>query len=277
LGKRFLLWTSRHPNNTNLNMYKLIIILLFLLPATSGFALSSTIKIKKNQVPLHLKVDSSKLTVRHLDTAAINKYRSDPAFNYVVKKASMNWWDRFWIWVWELWDSFWQWVGHIIAGLFGHFHLGRHAGSVIEFILIGLAVVFIVYFILLLIGIDFLKLFKKKQASIEIPYTESLENIHQINFEEAIDNAISVKDYRLAVRLLYLRSLRQLSEAGLINWKIEKTNNAYLNELKDEEQRRRFSIVTRQFEYVWYGDFPVDGNSFSNINAFFLEFKNYLP
>ena len=250
---------------------------MFLLSADTGVASSSSVKIKFTKAPLHLKIDSSKFAIRHLDTAAINKYKSDPAFNYVVKKTTMTWWDLFWRWVWELWDSFWQWVGHLLAALFGHIHLGGHAVSILEFILIGLAVAFVVYLILLLIGIDFLKLFKKKQAGIEIPYAESLENIHQINFDEAIDNAISVKDYRLAVRLLYLRSLKQLSDAGLINWKIEKTNSAYLNELKDEEQRRRFSIVTRQFEYVWYGDFPVDGNSFSNINAFFLDFKNYLP
>jgi hypothetical protein len=258
-------------------MYRLFIILMFLFFAGTEVALSSSVKIKFTKAAQHIKIDSSKFAVRHLDTAAINKYKSDPAFNYIVKKSAMTWWDRLWRWIWELWDSFWQWVGHLLAALFGHISLGKHAGSVLEFILIGLAVAFVVYLILLLIGIDFLKLFKKKQASIEISYAESLENIHQINFDEAIDNAISVKDYRLAVRLLYLRSLKQLSDAGLINWKIEKTNSTYLNELKDDEQRRRFSIVTRQFEYVWYGDFPVDGNSFSNINAFFLEFKNYLP
>ena len=258
-------------------MYKLFIILMFLYFAGTGIASSSAVKIKFTKAPLHLKIDSSKFAIHHLDTVAINKYKSDPAFNYVVKKATMTWWDLFWRWVWELWDSFWQWVGHLLASLFGHINLGKHAAPILEFILIGLAVAFIVYLILLLIDIDFLKLFKKKQAGIEIPYAESLENIQQINFDEALDNAISVKDYRLAVRLLYLRSLKQLSDAGLINWKIEKTNSAYLNELKDEEQRRRFSIVTRQFEYVWYGDFPVDGNLFSNINAFFLDFKNNLP
>jgi hypothetical protein len=134
----------------------------------------------------------------------------------------------------------------------------------------------IVYIIFKLIGIDLLCIFKKNPSTIEVPYTESIENIHEINFDEAIENALLIKDYRLAVRLLYLRSLKQLSDSNLINWKLGKTNTAYLNEIADAEQRRQFSIVTRQFEYVWYGDFPVDGQSFQNINAIFQEFKNRL-
>jgi hypothetical protein len=46
-----------------------------------------------------------------------------------------------------------------------------------------------------------------------------------------------------------------------------------LNELADMDQRQSFSVLTRQFEYVWYGDFPVDSRSFQNINTLFHDFK----
>jgi hypothetical protein len=35
-------------------------------------------------------------------------------------------------------------------------------------------------------------------------------------------------------------------------------------------------LLTRQFEYVWYGDFFVDGQSFQNINTLFQDFKQML-
>ncbi len=219
------------------------------------------------------RTESSKIQLREFEKTAIDKYRKDPAFDYAEHKTDITWWDRFWQWIWDIWTSFWNWVAYILQKIFGSINAGRHAASVFRIIIIALAVAAIIYAIFRLAGIDLLKLFRKNEAIIEVPYSESLENIHQINFDEAIENALSVKDYRLAVRLLYLRTLKQLSDANLIKWQIEKTNTAYLNELTDAEQRRKFSIVTRQFEYVWYGNFPLDGQSFQNISNYFQDFK----
>jgi len=257
-------------------MFKPAFIFLMML-MLSGPVFSSPKKpLVKLPSPIHFVTDSSKIYLRHFDSTAMAKYRDDPAFNYTADKQANTWWDRFWQWVWDVWTGFWNWIGRLLARLFGHVHLGRSAFSAMKVVLLLLAVTLIVFIISRLAGIDLLRSIRKNQPVDQVPYSESLENIHQINFDEAIENALTVKDYRLAVRLLYLRSLKQLSDANLINWRIEKTNSAYLNELTDVEQRRRFSIVTRQFEYVWYGDFPVDGQSFNSINSFFQEFKQAL-
>jgi hypothetical protein len=253
------------------------ILLISLMFAGQGYALSSG-KANKSKAVVHhqLKIDSSQVNVRLFDTTAIVKYHKDPAFNYAEKNTTLTWWDHFWIWVWDVWRNFWDWVASVFQRLFGSIRAGKQAASVFKYVIIGMAAVLIVYLIFKLIGIDLLRIFKKNPATIEVPYTESIENIHEINFDEAIENALLVKDYRLAVRLLYLRSLKQLSDSNFINWKLGKTNSTYLNEIADAEQRRQFSIVTRQFEYVWYGDFPVDGQSFQDINTIFQEFKNRL-
>ena len=112
--------------------------------------------------------------------------------------------------------------------------------------------------------------------NIDIPYSESLENIHQITFDEEIEKALGQRNYRLAIRLLYLSTLKQLNDANFIQWQVDKTNSAYVNELTDAERRQSFSVLTRQFEYVWYGDFFIDGPSFQNINALFQDFKQLL-
>ena len=108
---------------------------------------------------------------------------------------------------------------------------------------------------------------------VEVPYSESLENIHEINFDEEIEKAVALHNYRLAVRLLYLKCLKQLSDRNLIQWKIDKTNSAYIYELSDPNQRQTFSRLTRQFEFVWYGNFAIDQQAFGNINQMFQDFK----
>jgi len=97
-----------------------------------------------------------------------------------------------------------------------------------------------------------------------------------MNFDAEIEKAISRHDFRLAVRLLYLKCLKQLSDKELIRWQIDKTNAAYIYELTDPVQKQTFGLLTRQFEFIWYGDFPIDKDTFSKINALFQNFKNHL-
>jgi hypothetical protein len=115
-----------------------------------------------------------------------------------------------------------------------------------------------------------------KSRKTPLAYTESTENIHEINFDEEIEKAIASHNYRLAVRLLYLRSLKQLSDNGLIQWQPEKTNSVYVYELNNPSVRQSFVSLTRQFEYVWYGGFNIDGAAFGNINQLFQNFKKQL-
>jgi hypothetical protein len=145
---------------------------------------------------------------------------------------------------------------------------------IVKYVALSAAVAGIVFAIFKMIGVDLSFLFRRKSKAVPIPYSESLENIHDINFDGAIEEAISKHNYRLAVRLLYLKCLKQLSDASLIKWQPEKTNNSYLNELADADQKAVFGSLTRRFEYVWYGEFPIDEQAFSRINLQFQEFKS---
>ncbi len=126
------------------------------------------------------------------------------------------------------------------------------------------------------LGIDPIKLWRGEAKKINFPYSESLENIHEINFDDEIEKTVSQRDYRLAVRLLYLKCLKQLSDTHLIQWQIDKTNSAYIYELTDPLQKQTFGLLTHQFEYIWYGDFPIDQQAFVTINQLFQNFKTQL-
>ena len=144
---------------------------------------------------------------------------------------------------------------------------------IIKYIFIAAGLAAIVLLVFKLAGIDMLHIFRRRSMQAEVPYSESLENIHEINFDAEIEKAIAQHNYRLAVRMLYLRCLKQLSDADLIKWQIDKTNSTYINELNNTEQRKVFKTLTLQFEYVWYGEFIIDAAVFKNINTLFQDFK----
>jgi hypothetical protein len=253
----------------------LSLILLFI-SLNASFAAPKPAKIvhkhaKAAAKPAILVVDTSNIAVRHLSQAALDKYRSQPDFQYKETNASTSAWDRFWSW-------FWHWLRSLLQFKPAKGHPSMTAMRVIltilEYVIIAGAVVLIVYLIFKMAGVDMSFLFRRRSKAVPVPYTESLENIHDINFDNAIEEAINKHNYRLAVRLLYLKCLKQLSDASLIKWQPEKTNNSYLNELSDADQKAIFNSLTRRFEYVWYGEFPIDGQIFGRINLQFQEFKS---
>jgi hypothetical protein len=244
----------------------MIVIAVLLLSGRADMLMAAQKPVVK-KVHHILVLDTGKLVVRHLDTAALNKYSKDPDFNYNHEKELQqeSLWERFWNW-------FWGWVGR----LFPRFSGGKNLASVLKYLLYGAAAFLFIYLILKLLKIDLLKLFRKHKNEEGLPFTEFSENIHDINFDDSISKALLDKNYRLAVRLLYLRSLKRLNDAGMIHWKLEKTNLAYLNELENPEYKKLFGALTVSFEYVWYGDFPINGEVFQNIDSLFRDFNTRL-
>ena len=114
---------------------------------------------------------------------------------------------------------------------------------------------------------------KQAQQSDGLDYETITENIHEIDFDAAISSAVEQQNYRLAVRLLYLQTLKRLTDAELIQYKPDKTNRQYVYELVNSPQQSDFEQLTRQFEFVWYGDFPVDAGRFDTLQGQFRRFS----
>ncbi len=116
-------------------------------------------------------------------------------------------------------------------------------------------------------------LFPRKAQATGIDYENLAEDIQEINFEAAIDEAVGLRNFRLAVRLLYLQTLKQLTNAGHIAYKPDKTNRQYVQELATSGLQSDFEKLTRRFEFVWYGDFPVDATQFTTVQNEFRLFS----
>lgn len=131
-------------------------------------------------------------------------------------------------------------------------------------ILVGFLLYFIIRYIL---GKDGNFIFGKKNKKLDLNVEELHENIHEINFPESIAGFEHARDYRSAVRYQFLFILKKLSDKKLIAWNPEKTNKDYAAELKAGPLKQEFSDLSYIFDYVWYGEFNIEEQSY-------LKFKN---
>jgi hypothetical protein len=100
---------------------------------------------------------------------------------------------------------------------------------------------------------------------IDKPKVYTIENIEE-NLEEAdivsfLDEALLKNDFRLAIRLMYLNILKEMSIRNLIQWKKDKTNGDYLYELRKTALYNDFRKCTLAYEFIW----------FNNLEAFDLD------
>ncbi|PWS28062.1 hypothetical protein DHW03_10920 [Pedobacter yonginense] len=236
---------------------RLLLALFLFLSAASVHAQTGqkTIVYKK---PIAVKIYSTKVELRKIDREAIKTYSKQKDFIYEdAAPETLTWWDKFW-------NKFWKLIDKLLGN--------KISGSVLKVVLIAVAIAAVVFIAIKLIGLDF-RLLSGKSKSLEVPFEESLENIHEIDFDDQISNALQTQNYRLAVRLLYLKTLKNLSDKQLINWLPDKTNQAYVLEIADEGRRDEFSKLTNQFEYIWYGEFFIDKTTFENVNQSFHDFN----
>jgi hypothetical protein len=110
----------------------------------------------------------------------------------------------------------------------------------------------------------------RKNISNDIDVTEDTD---PTDIDELLRNAIKAGNYRLAVRYLYLQTLTRLSERKLIGINSNKTNYEYVNEVRKHKFANEFASLTLKYEYVWYGEYPVDEKLFEQLQDGFNQFN----
>ncbi|RYF78312.1 MAG: DUF4129 domain-containing protein, partial [Chitinophagaceae bacterium] len=123
-----------------------------------------------------------------------------------------------------------------------------------------------------------IRLFSKQSKKIveEGPEEEMTDDIFSIQYEKEIQKAEGAGNYRLAVRLWYLKTLREMADRNIIDYRHERTNNEYVNSLAGGRYYRDFFRLTRNFEYTWYGQFPLSSEGYNMMRRDFSSFKTTL-
>jgi hypothetical protein len=88
-----------------------------------------------------------------------------------------------------------------------------------------------------------------------------------------LNMTIDAKDYKSAVRILYLHVIQQLHTHRHIAWKKDKTNNDYVREMRSHSGYQSFRDLTLLFEVIWYGDTDINEGLYNKVEP---AFKNYL-
>ena len=183
------------------------------------------------------------IEIREFSESKLDDMRTDQVYDYSVKRGEGT----------TLWDRFVEWIQGLLGLIFASNGVGVVARIVLYLLIIGA----IVLSLLKLLNANPATIFGRTKEK-NLPYTVYEENIHEIDFDQEIEQAQQAKDFRLATRLYYLKSLKFLTDRDLLKWEPGKTNAQYFYELQAGRLRTDFTTLSHLFEYAWYGGFSVD-------------------
>ncbi len=150
--------------------------------------------------------------------------------------------------------------------------LSGNAAGAVRVLLIVLAVIAIAILIAILMGVGRAKNKKLKDQEITIDKLE--ENLPESDVDPFLQKALADEDYRLAVRLLFLRTLQQLAGNRMIKWKRDKTNREYLIETSHQSWSGEWRSLTQIFERIRYGGQAIDRAQFTSLYERFKAFQD---
>lgn len=201
--------------------------------------------------------DRSPLGVRYPDPSRLRELQTDRDYQYGRDvPPPENPLARFWTWLWRKISDFLS---------------SRAYQNVWQYVMLATIAALVIYLLMKAEVLGFL--FPQRAQSSRLEYENLAENIHTIDFDTAVDEAINQHNYRLAVRLLYLQTLKRLTDADRIQYKPDKTNRQYVYELANSPLQSDFERLTQQFEFAWYGDFPIDEIRFEPLHQQFQSFN----
>jgi len=105
---------------------------------------------------------------------------------------------------------------------------------------------------------------------------EEPEDINDFEIDPLLEEALRLKDFRMAVRLKFLALLQMLNKHKHIEWSRDKTNLQYLRELKEENLCINFLKLCSVYEANWYGVNVLNEISYKSIAKLFDEIGNQL-
>jgi len=227
------------------------LIRIFLLIFSLGLIFSQTGKA----IPTDsLKTDNSYVQVRKSNK--LEDYKNNRDFKYDEEVQTSN----------NLWSKIWSWIFDKINKFFSNKGIIPWIRNIIFFLIFG-------FIIFKLFNMSFQTIFLKRRKNGDslLDYETYDEDILRLDLDKIINEAINQKDYRKAIRYLYLKLLRVLNEREIIEWENNKTNRDYRDEIKNTKYANPFFHLTFVYEHIWYGDFAVNEAKFSTTEE---EFDN---
>jgi len=206
--------------------------------------------------------DTSAVEQRSFSGNKLDKLRDDPSMQYEQPTTVGE----------SVMDRFWQWLGQLLESIL-ETSVTTNWGRVLTWVI---ALTVIVAVIMMVLKVNAFNMLMGGRRAAAVSHNVLDENIHEMDFEKLIQEAINQNDYRRGVRLVFLYALKLLADKQLINWKQGKTNHDYVAELKAGDLRNGLHDLSYYFDYAWYGNFTINRELFSKVNDIFTNWKTKL-
>ena len=213
--------------------------------------------VARADFPFQLQHDTVRIQPRSFERKILEEFKSNPDYQYGRPRQGLTLLQHVMIWIAMTLSWLFQLLTQTVLG---------------QIIFYGLCAGLILYVVLKILNIDARDLFFRTRPTTRIDFKLADKNIHELDFEKLINDAIRRKAYRDGVRLLFLFSLKKLSDAHLIQWMPGKTNDEYMAEIQHHPAHLRLQELRYYFDYAWYGHFEINDRTFASVHQVFREF-----
>jgi len=186
---------------------------------------------------LSLPVDTVFVPSIQYDSATYQQFKENKIYDYHQTKPKGA--------------SFWD----IIRRAINRFLNDRFTETQIKIALWALVVVVVVILLLILYYFKPSWFYINKKNKMDFDLEN--ENIHELDFDRLIDDALQSGQYAMAIRWNYLQTLKTLHSKELISWDAHKTVIEYVYEIKRSALKSSFKEASQQFLYYRYGNFEA--------------------
>ena len=211
-----------------------------------------------------------------IDTAQIARWQSQPDFDYSRELADDG-------------MTFSDWLLMKLGRLLDAFFDSSSGSAAVRWTLIFIAVAALVLVVWYLWRYQ-PWLFHRQETLVQ-DGDEAVDNIYGVDFDAALAHALAAENYREAIRVVYLQTLKVLADARLIDWQPFKTPSQYVRELAAARLSSSsvsssapsasgplcsggaaaaapaFRSLTAHFLRVRYGNFPATRALYDDVQA----------
>ncbi|HRE58053.1 MAG TPA: DUF4129 domain-containing protein [Candidatus Kapabacteria bacterium] len=205
-----------------------------------------------------IALDSATTKIVRLDNGVLDSYRQSTDYDYGFDPPPTS----------SFGESIRRWISMKLSEFFTNI-VPYYVWEIIVYVIAIGSIIALVASIMKT-GLFSLVTGKKSQ---HLSFSEIAEDIHGMDFPSLIAQSILSGEYRYSVRLHYLHILKILTDAELIIWKPEKTNKEYFKDLAPTALSEPFIVISRIFEYVWYGERRITEKEYKEIEQQFENCK----
>lgn len=145
------------------------------------------------------------------------------------------------------------------------------SSGIFQWIFIGILIVAVGYLVYILMNEGGQSLFLSgRNRKLSTNKGTDVKAIQDTDVHTLIAQAENTNDFRLAIRYLHLQVLKTLSLKRLIKLEDDKTDSEYLGELQQTKHKTAFAQTSYVYNYVWFGEFPLDANQYHKAKSNFV-------